>query len=121
MTRHHDLPPRWDGHPVAWDPEGWKTPDMQPHICHIREEGSTPLREDPDFLGVCPGCGMSTQTSMRRGRITTDLGDWILYVFRCTRCGHDQVTEHAATATGWSCWDLDPDDYTDTGSYERTS
>jgi hypothetical protein len=54
-----------------------------------------------------------------RARRKTEVPAWPiarLNVLRCTGCGLDQVTD---LETG-EVWDLDPSDYTDTGSWPDT-
>lgn len=117
MTRFFDLPPKWDGLPVEWE-DGWSVLSTTFNICRSRLNGSRILEEDPE---VCSGCGMVRQTSTRSGTITYRMGKQTRYrrltAFRCVRCGHDQIVE--LTPTGVMCWDLDAEDYTEAGSYER--
>ena len=119
----HDLPPRWDGLPVAW--RGWESLP----ITSCRAWGSD----------RCASCGSDKRSSINFG-IVGDSAEmtprdvrandaacriaplsaavfpkrkaWIrLIAFRCPDCGHDQVDD------GTDFWDLDPSDYTDDGSH----
>lgn len=123
MTRHHDLPPRWDGLPVEWD-DRWILPDSQPIMCHIDDgpRGSEPAF-GPEF---CDRCGRIARHPTRQGIVSRDIGtDLPLIVDRCHHCGHDRVTGIEQSKTNRLAlgpprsWDLDLEDYADTGSYER--
>ena len=120
MTRPFDLPPRWDGLPVEWD-ASWEALTARLNICKIDPQGSRSLLDDPEFLGVCPGCGMAEKTSTKAGHIAYRMGKQTRYrrlnAYRCIRCGHDEIVE--LTPNGPQCWDLDETDYTEQGSYER--
>lgn len=100
MSRH-TLPPKWDGHPVAWS--GWiDTSDII--IC-------PPPKQAP-----CPGCGKYTQPQLNEGRLlpfSRPIRSLMLY--RCMACGHTEVDELADGAYVRS-WVLDDSDYGDQGS-----
>lgn len=112
-TRPHDLPPRWDGHPVEW--HDWAL--MEPvFVC------------PPQRRECCPRCGSTADQPCNRGSVRINprtelesrrsgrLGRPIflsLVAFRCPDCCHDQVLE--VSTSRW--WDLDPDDYLDDGSF----
>lgn len=115
MTRSHDLPPRWDGLPVEWD-EWWTLPDQQPTMCRIHEDGDS----QPAFgHDLCTGCGRTSRHPIRHGRARTDIGGPLhLVADRCPHCGHDTVS--AISRGKWCTWDLDINDYLESGSYERT-
>lgn len=102
--REHDLPPRWDGHPVQWGE--WKPmPDVT--IC------------PPPKADKCVKCGSTEAANQARG-VRQDFanvrrllgGD--LIAMRCPRCDHDVVWDLATNE--W--WDLDDSDYQDGGSRE---
>ncbi|MCT7372154.1 hypothetical protein [Mycolicibacterium llatzerense] len=114
--RQHDLPPRWDGAIVEWEP--WK-PGLTMFVC-----GPRSLRR-PDG---CAQCDSPEPRAMSIGRIWTDpatappaIGTArhaagrqlvaVLTAFRCTSCNHDSVLDPDGVL-----WNLDPSDYTDTGS-----
>jgi len=123
--RAHDLPPRWDGLRVEWDP--WQA---EPWTSGVFHEKPRP----------CPACGMYEPRSVVHGVIWsppgvlpfrrpktygeaalnqraetegTPLGH--LVVWRCTGCRHDQVLDSRDS----SVWDLDESDYNDDGSWVR--
>ena len=97
--RAHDLPPKWDGRPVEWEPE-WQRDNL--FIC------------PPTAAPPCPGCGRVADRSHRTGTVTTDVGfRWRLTAYRCVHCGHDEVHDHATDTT----WGLDTSDYGDAGSW----
>lgn len=113
--REHDLPPMWDGHPVAWDDEWEPTPAM--NIC--------PPPKNPG----CEHCGSLAQSLMRcglrgpfrtatRNRYNQIVKGWThdrLTVLRCPDCLHDVVVD-----SEWNLWDLGPEDYGPRGSYLQT-
>lgn len=119
----HDLPPRWDGHPVVW--RGWET--LNAFICGGRA-GSE----------CCPGCGSRAASAINLGLVGDDpdmtVGDvehddhavamasklghrrrrrsWFrLTAFRCPDCRLDLVVDGDD-----QCWTLDASDYGDEGS-----
>lgn len=97
-TREHDLPPRWDGHPVTW--EAWST------------EVPTTLRLHVDDGGACDRCGSLELARTTQGVVTApDEPPHRLYLSRCADCAHDTVVDHDGVV-----WELDPSDYTDQGS-----
>lgn len=116
--RQHDLPPRWDGLPVEWG-DWTDTPDI--HIC-------PPLPKRPK----CENCGSRRDPRMALGRVWTEPGMVHairkarmqngkhlvanLAAFRCPDCEHDHVLDIANN----EAWNLDPTDYTDSGSYNIT-
>lgn len=109
--RAHDLPPRWDGHPVEW--ENWAPELVVTHLdrdpcaqCgskeRLRTRGIRSIRHDDNVI------------RFRRGRPTRprDLRA-VLCVTRCVGCRLDVVFD---PWTGqW--WDLDGSDYQDAGSH----
>lgn len=93
--RHYDLPPLWDGVPVAW--KRWSRID------------STLAFHLPAEDLACDQCGAIDEcdvTHGRRGRLIN------LMAARCRHCGHDCVTDLLTDET----WDLGSEDYTDIGS-----
>jgi hypothetical protein len=128
--RRHDLPPLWDGASVDWS--DWEDTPHSSMVFHA-----------PAPLFACTGCGWIPDTELRAiGRVHPEPGETFtvhktvpskrvpgsswdrktevpawpiarLSVKRCTGCGLDQVTD---IETG-EVWDLDPSDYTDTGSW----
>lgn len=99
MPRAHDLPPAWDGQPVEW--MEWSP-----------EARSSLFYHSPIEQMTCRECGTVDEPRTCSGR-RGDLPVWDLIASRCRHCGHDQVTE---TQT-WQTWDLEPEDYTDAGSW----
>ena len=111
-TRTHDLPPRWDGHPVQWGP--WEPAGHRGtlFIC-------PPMPPAP-----CPRCGSTSANATARGHVTITLTDTtnsvapaqgvggVLIATRCPDCRFDTVTE-----IGGDVWELDPNDYTEEGSW----
>lgn len=113
-AREHDLPPKWDGHPVEW--EGWRHLDS-PIIC-----------PPPKDLGTCARCGSLTPLLHNVGMRRIAYDDNVIRVgvarqlpretkaaltaLRCPDCLHDTVVDL------WlgEVWDLDPTDYGDQGS-----
>ena len=109
LTHEHDLPPKWDGHPVQWST--WERDSV--FIC-------PPPKPEP-----CPACGrtgtpfVATRTvavqgvahifGRRSGRTVTPL-TLRLRATRCPHCRFDQVWD------GERLWDLDYTDYGDEGS-----
>lgn len=108
MSDHkYDLPPRWDGRPISWEP--WaaglggltltlhrRTPPCP--YCGVRVEPHVAAGHFDDHDGP-------TRLMPRRGR---------LYAFRCPRCSADTVTDDQGET-----WTLDETDYSDEGSYDR--
>ena len=105
-SREHDLPPRWDGHPVEW--LGWQS-ETKIFIC-------PPPKPEP-----CTHCGSIANRAMNRGIITfTGLprigskrypNRLHIWAFRCNECKADQVWDTE------QMWELDPTDYQDEGSW----
>ena len=97
LARDHDLPPSWDGEPVAWS--DWE--QMAPmFIC-------PPPKPKP-----CKVCGTYEPHITNSGRVIQNDGHLLrLTAFRCPDCRTDQVIDWAG-----DIWDLDPSDYTDDGS-----
>lgn len=132
LAREHDLPPKWDGHVVAW--EGWEYAPSGVFICPRPR------------LDVCHGCGRptmergfpcwSTNKGLRADSTRLTLDDfhaeeaararlpfrakgklprhwWIeLVAHRCHDCSLDSVWD--TTSGEW--WDLDHTDYGPEGS-----
>lgn len=132
--RAHDLPPKWDGHVVAWTP--WEYARAGVFICPPPRFGAE----------VCEGCRLpttekgfpcwSTSKGLRADSPHLTLADfaleeaararlpklvqgklpchwWIeLYVSRCHHCDLDTVTD----STTGEVWTLDLTDYGDEGS-----
>lgn len=103
-ARLHDLPPSWDGVRIEWGEWSTAQTSMRFH---------TPPRDL-----ACKQCGQVDQEPhIARGRRVDDTvvrlpGTGLLFAFRCPGCGHDEVHDQADD----TCWDLDPSDYTETGS-----
>ena len=106
-TRPHDLPPKWDGFTVEWG--AWEnTPNV--FIC-------------PPIKNAGCECGSTAKLTQNSGSVTitgiprigrrTNAHRRFLYVYRCPDCLRDSVWD----GTGW--FDLDPDDYSDEGSWMR--
>lgn len=128
-TREHDLPPRWDGRTVTWEP--WRAPaDM--FVCppargrgrdRCTRCGSTAAQAlTAGIVHPLPGDTVATDRVRRTSRTgreyvsgTMAVPAWPvirLHAFRCPHCLHDTV---------WDCeqdqwWDLDPGDYGPDGS-----
>lgn len=112
--RRHDLPPRWDGAPIVWEP--WVVGElflcgdhMQYRRCAQCGSKQTPavvhgMRHIPLPPDVTPiGQARLQPREMRAA----------LLLQRCRDCLHDTV---------WDCWtnewwDLDDSDYSDEGSF----
>lgn len=113
QSREHDLPPKWDGHPVEWD--GWSEasdificppPGDEPcHMCgSVRRgliTGGTVTADWPDGVAA-----------IRQARLRERVTRWRLSVFRCPDCRHDTVWDMRTDQ--W--WDLDHSDYGPDGS-----
>lgn len=104
LARDHDLPPKWDGHPVAWQPwTDWH--DNTTAAYH---------REPP--VEVCEYCGHRGPRVICHG--IAERPDGRIYARltanRCPDCKHDQVLDFTTETT----WDLGPEDYGDDGSVE---
>lgn len=103
VFHEHDLPPKWDGERVAWEP--WE------------DEMLTSLRFcEPVEDRTCDQCGLiDAHRKQAVGRFPDSDHPhvWRLRVSRC-ECGHDAAYD---ILTG-ELWDLEPDDYTDAGSHE---
>lgn len=98
--RDHDLPPRWDGHPVEWG-EWSCTGDV--FICPPpRDKG-------------CEYCGSLRPRRMCLGRIRA-VGA-VIAAFRCPDCERDYVIDGLGADA--KTWHLDDTDYTDNGSWEH--
>lgn len=96
-AHRHDLPPLWDGVPVAW--REWSRVD------------STLILHLPADAFACDKCGAIDESDISNGR----RGQLInLTAYRCRHCGHDTVHDHLTDQ--W--WDLDQTDYADIGSNE---
>lgn len=125
VTRRHDLPPKWDGRRVEWEP--WRALDVL--IC------------PPPKPAPCPACGSLTPSIHATGTVYPLTGDSreiphvkrtrrsgrqyiagtvavpvtpgrVLHAYRCPDCHFDVVWD--TRTDEW--WDLDPTDYEDTGS-----
>ncbi len=92
----NDLPPRWDGNPVTWEPWDDTQTTLRFHLA-------------PD---ACDECGATWEPLSTSGRAGTAKDPLFLVAFRCKACKHDVVydLEHHRS------WDLDADDYDDVGS-----
>lgn len=106
VTRH-DLPPFWDGEPITW--HGWPP----------EESRTTLIHHVPADRMACEQCGTVDERLTNWGSRppTPDGPSWPvrdIWAARCRHCGHDQVHDERTNET----WDLEPDDYTDTGSTE---
>lgn len=108
-SRRFDLPPKWDGRDVEWEP--WAVLQTTFRF-HAR------LSEL-----VCRKCGSLAPQASCRGVIDQAEGDsvvvplarWrILYASRCTDCAHDTVYD----MTSDELWDLDDTDYGPDGSHD---
>lgn len=95
-SREHDLPPMWDGTPVAWGP--WS------------RDTSSVIHHAPVDDIACHVCGVIEQPLLAGGWVPRRVVR--LLAVRCG-CGHDTVYDEQ---TG-EVWDLDPSDYTDAGSW----
>jgi len=93
-------------------------------MCRIDdgERGSEPAF-GPEF---CDRCRKISRHPTMRGIVRRDVGtDLLLIVDRCPRCGHDCATGIEQSKTNPLAmgpprsWDLDIEDYTQSGSYER--
>lgn len=103
----HDLPPRWDGRKVAWEP--WRE-EPQTFICgrgtHDQIRCATCRTNQPRL--TCTGTTAAEGAHPARR----------LLAYRCRGCGHDTVVELARQ--GMQVWDLDDSDYGDVGSHDPT-
>lgn len=116
--RDHDLPPRWDGMPVQWgdwDDTGriFMCPPPKPQPCpccrSLRPRLFNVGRIWTDPHTAPPAIGLGR---LRGGRHLVGH----LSVYRCPDCHHDTALDPAGQE-----WDLDPSDYTDTGSFDNTA
>jgi hypothetical protein len=104
LEREFDLPPRWDGAPVEWEPWQAETPMF---VC-----------PPPKDMGACRDCGSLESRVTAKGIVTPlpgvhRIGGHQLRAFRCPDCQHDQVWDSLTDEV----WDLDPDDYSMNGSW----
>lgn len=122
-TREHDLPPKWDGLAVIWEP--WE-PAGDIFICPAAPTG-------------CTECGSTATPISSRGTVAVShivtrqrladyltnrsrlgplayrariLGTGRLFAYRCPDCHHDSVHDLNTRES----WDLDCTDYGDDGS-----
>lgn len=113
MPDLHDLPPRWDGHPIDWD--GRWQPRAAPLHAHLRQEtGCEQCGSDAPELhqrGRYNSYGLRLAHSPlpRRPKVTE------LLAARCPDCQHTTVIDLMTQ----DVWELAPSDYTDAGSYNR--
>lgn len=132
----HDLPPRWDGHPVWW--RGWRDRGAtficghQVDVCEHCGRGDVPAEcecgsHNPPMLNqgmVGESADMTPQDVERNDeaiRLARSAGvirnapqriGWLqLTAFRCPDCGADRVVDGDGVL-----WDLDETDYGDDGS-----
>lgn len=119
--RAHDLPPLWDGHPVRWGP--WRR-QAAAFMCQTDDAG-----ESEAVPSACTRCGtVQTVDIIATGRVLSSIvgpsgeqrdGTPLAHLtaVRCADCGRDTVHDFAAEQT----WDLDPEDYSGTGSWSYES
>lgn len=107
----HDLPPRWDGHPITWS--GWQEPltttwDLH-HTAQDSCESCGHHGNPPSNLGTIH----RTLTALdgRATRHTTITAT--LCAYRCPACHLDTVVD----LTTSEAWILDESDYHDEGSH----
>jgi hypothetical protein len=115
--RQHDLPARWDGHPVQWSQ--WS-------------DTATVFACPPPKPQPCTRCGSVAASRVNIGRVWTDPSSappaisrgrlrggrhlvGVITAFRCPDCGQDQVLDSCGTT-----WDLDETDYCADGSWDQT-
>src|SRR5690349_10788516 len=104
LAREYDLPPRWDGGPVEWEP--WQ-PATPMFIC-----------PPPDDMGACDHCGSLEERITAKGIVTPlpgvhRIGGHQLRAFRCPDCQHDRVWDSLTD----DVFDLGPEDYGESGSW----
>lgn len=97
-SRAHDLPPRWDGTPVAWGP--WS------------RDTSSVIHHAPIDDIACHACGVIEQPLLAGGWVPRRVVR--LLAIRCG-CGHDMVHDEQTGET----WDLTEEDYTNDGSWPQ--
>lgn len=116
-TREHDLPPRWDGHPITWQEWSTAPTPVCPRAQSACEECGVvgprltargTISVVPDFDEGLPG----EVTDLARARAERRPPTHVLIAVRCPSCMHDNVWDSRTDAV----WDLDSTDYTDSGS-----
>jgi hypothetical protein len=103
--RAHDLPPRWDGHPVTWG--DWENQPTVVFIC-----------PPPRTSDRCRRCGSHAPNETNRGTVRHTTHQQVLAVltvFRCPDCFLDTVIDGIGAQA--QAWVLDEADYTDEGSW----
>lgn len=117
----HDLPPRWDGTPVAW--RGWES--FEAFVCGPRRaacESCGSLEQPTLNMGLVGDDPTMTPEDVRRDDEAVKLAystghrrerhSWIqLTAFRCAECGADSIVDDDGVV-----WTLDLSDYGDAGS-----
>ncbi|WP_157662861.1 hypothetical protein [Prescottella equi] len=99
------LPVAWDGHPVEWGPFSSTV-----FICRVEADGTSTA-----VLDMCWNCGVHADRVQCEGRVDIPHFEYVLHLYRCTRCGHDQVQNPRTR----DLWDLDESDYGPDGSWEE--
>lgn len=101
----HDLPPRWDGRKVTWQP--WREQPLV-FLCGPRASGRT----------HCTSCRTSQPRMTCSGTVSGEDTYPVrrLFAYRCSGCGQDTVVELAPQ--GMQVWELDDSDYGDAGSFD---
>lgn len=113
LPREHDLPPRWDGDAVLWEP--W------------RDELEITMCPPPRSPERCSDCGSTKAPTNTFGRIWFGVDDpaggpprrppdKMLSLSRCRDCQGDTVFD--GFGPNAQAWRLDPSDYGDNGSWE---
>lgn len=114
LAREHDLPPRWDGHPVTWTswgpvPAAFLCPPPAGPRCPSCHTDAGQLHAAGTILRELRTSSTGSTGSVVRARTGGPLGR--LDVFRCTGCQLDTVHDQDG-----GIWDLDATDYGPNGS-----